>query len=512
MGSSTSTPTQSWRLNRAILIGTVIIMLVVGAGVSLNWFSKQAQRIPINRLPIDGTPHEIVEGSGLYFLGADHAYSHSASYALDTRDGIIVIDPGLRFSMIEAAFDNLGLRVSAVKIILVTHRHADHWFAARDLVSASGARVLAHEKEIPVMVAAADLGQYYASHHAMIIEVPTLANVEALKDGDTVRLGATAIEVIATPGHTPGSVCYRTEIRGRQVLFSGDTILSLTPSVFNGDYMTRLGSRFGGNIQAYLATMRRLSSVPVDILLPGHPIYGTKLDPFLTRNEWRAMLQPNIDRLERWLEDYPYEVRLFLDGIPKALTDEILYLGEARGTAGYVLKTPGTSLCIDPGSRTVEELTSIMRKLGAELSNLQVVLITSFDSEHAASAPALCSETGAKLFAGPAEHSSQEIAPDRVLLDGQVFQVGDVTVTAFESGVGKMSYLTRVSNRLVLIGGDNMSRFPPRLGESPNVQLNEKFRGLLQRTAVQVLLPAHPQFDESPFYFPGEWAQRVRGL
>jgi glyoxylase-like metal-dependent hydrolase (beta-lactamase superfamily II) len=87
--------------------------------------------------------------------------------------------------------------------VITTHRHQDHWVALRDVVAASGARSLAH---------AADAGT---------LPIPS----ERLSDGDTVRLGDCALEVIHLVGHTPGSIAllYR-EPAGVPHLWTGDSL------------------------------------------------------------------------------------------------------------------------------------------------------------------------------------------------------------------------------------------------------------------------------------------------
>jgi glyoxylase-like metal-dependent hydrolase (beta-lactamase superfamily II) len=500
------------------------LVLVVGFCLLLVLFTSRG-RNGADLPNLSGPPHEILSGAGLYYLGADHSYSHSASYALKTSQGIIVVDPGLRFSMIQAAFQSLGLDMTHVKIVLVTHRHADHWFAARELVQRSGATVMAHEQDAGVLTEAADLGQYYSCYPAPIVDVPIVDNVRALANGELIRLGDCEIEVIATAGHTPGSACYRTRVQGKHIMFSGDTVLALTPESFGGDYMTRMGPRFGGDMESYLNALRRLSSISVDILLPGHPAYGSKVDSFLGPGEWQALLQPNISKLESWLRDYAAEVKLFLDGVPKALTGEILYLGERRATACYVIKTADGAILIDPGQRTIADITTLLNQLGRDAEHLMVVLVTSLHSEHCASAMELCAGTGAKLYTGPPgdpgliEETESELRPDRILGNGDEFELGGVRITALDNGAGDMSYMARISDRAVLIGGDNVARFPLGPHEQyhehtrqPKLEQEVAFYKLLKRQPVEIVLPAHPRYDESPFYLPGEWQWRTRSF
>jgi glyoxylase-like metal-dependent hydrolase (beta-lactamase superfamily II) len=87
--------------------------------------------------------------------------------------------------------------------VVTTHRHQDHWVALQDVVAATGARSLAHTAD------------------AQELPVPS----ETLSDGDTVRLGNCALEVIHLVGHTPGSIAllYR-EPAGVPHLWTGDSL------------------------------------------------------------------------------------------------------------------------------------------------------------------------------------------------------------------------------------------------------------------------------------------------
>ena len=87
--------------------------------------------------------------------------------------------------------------------VVTTHRHHDHWFALEDVVDETGARSLAHE---------ADAG-----------ELPRVSGT--LRDGDEVRVGNGALQVIHLVGHTPGSIAllYR-DPSGPAHLFTGDSL------------------------------------------------------------------------------------------------------------------------------------------------------------------------------------------------------------------------------------------------------------------------------------------------
>jgi glyoxylase-like metal-dependent hydrolase (beta-lactamase superfamily II) len=90
-----------------------------------------------------------------------------------------------------------------------------------------------------------------------------------LADGEDLRLGNKILQVIHTPGHTPGSACFLLRAGGKNVVFSGDTVL----------YDGRLGwqgNPYADNRQ-YLSSLQKLyrftlddAEIRWDMLLPGH--------------------------------------------------------------------------------------------------------------------------------------------------------------------------------------------------------------------------------------------------
>ncbi len=126
-------------------------------------------------------------------------YANNAYVIVDrsTKQSIFVDAPFESERAIEAA------RETDVQMIIVTHRHADHW-AAIDLVKESlAAPVWCHE---------ADRAPYAAKVF------------DTLNDGDVVPFGESSVRVIHTPGHTPGSICLLVERGDGPVLISGDTL------------------------------------------------------------------------------------------------------------------------------------------------------------------------------------------------------------------------------------------------------------------------------------------------
>jgi hydroxyacylglutathione hydrolase len=110
----------------------------------------------------------------------------------------IVIDPGDEVERILEILKRHGLKVRA---IVSTHTHIDHVGGLAALHRATGAPVLIHQEDLE-LYRAMDM-------QAEWIGIPTpelIRSPEFLKEGDTLRWGDFAAEVLHTPGHTPGSI------------------------------------------------------------------------------------------------------------------------------------------------------------------------------------------------------------------------------------------------------------------------------------------------------------------
>ena len=98
--------------------------------------------------------------------------------------------------------------------VVTTHRHADHWQALDDVVSQTGAATVAHAEDAPA------------------IPVPTS---EPVRDGDTVRVGASELEVVHLVGHTPGSIALLyDDPAGSPHLWTGDSLFPGGPGRTTG--------------------------------------------------------------------------------------------------------------------------------------------------------------------------------------------------------------------------------------------------------------------------------------
>jgi glyoxylase-like metal-dependent hydrolase (beta-lactamase superfamily II) len=150
----------------------------------------------------------------------------------------IIIDPGYEPEAILKKAQSLNLTVDAV---LLTHGHFDHVGGVKAIAQTTGCPVYLHEAEL-------QLPAYFTAG--------PLFHTDSYDDGDVLELAGLQINVLHTPGHTPGCVCLMTE----NVIFSGDTLFagSCGRTDIGGDWNTLMGS------------LRRFKTLPDCTVYPGH--------------------------------------------------------------------------------------------------------------------------------------------------------------------------------------------------------------------------------------------------
>ena len=174
-------------------------------------------------------------------------------YLLASEKGrAAIVDPGDDPSDVAAALEKNGL---APAMILLTHGHFDHIGGVKELAARYGIPVYGSEADLVLFT---DLKRSRALYIHGDPERYHVVPDHLVKDGEEITLDELAIRVLATPGHTPGGVCY---LCGN-LLFSGDTLFA--GSVGRCDM-------FGGDWQVLLESLDRLDRLEGEYtVLPGH--------------------------------------------------------------------------------------------------------------------------------------------------------------------------------------------------------------------------------------------------
>ena len=178
----------------------------------------------------------------------------------ETREAL-VLDPG---DEVDRILEVLARHRLTVRAIVSTHAHIDHVGGLRKLHDVTGAPILMHPDDM-------DLYRHLDVQAAVIgIPMPEVARIDqALREGDTLRWGRFAANVLHTPGHTPGSISL-------YVPDSGTGDVPPAPLVLAGDtlFASSIGRTdlWGGSFERLLHSIHtKLMALPDEtVVYPGH--------------------------------------------------------------------------------------------------------------------------------------------------------------------------------------------------------------------------------------------------
>lgn len=196
-------------------------------------------------------------------------------YLLDSGNELTLIDSGLQGQgdKIETQFQESGFSLSQLRYIILTHAHRDHMGSANEVATPAVAKVLAHEGEIPylekreTLPLSSLLGMFLTwLEKKFLPKVPPCLVDKGLNDGERLDILG-GLQVILTPGHTPGNISlYHPE---RKILFCGDTLFNQNPAT--GKKGLRLPIfLFTADKKDALESVNRLSTFPIQSIFFGH--------------------------------------------------------------------------------------------------------------------------------------------------------------------------------------------------------------------------------------------------
>lgn len=203
----------------------------------------------------------------------------------ETRE-VAIVDPAWD---IDSLLKHLAEKDYTLTAALATHYHPDHVGGHMGGHSIEGVAELMAKNPVKVYA--------HKEEAAGIKKVTEISDSDMVKvdSGDTLKIGNIEVEFLHTPGHTPGSQCFRI----KNTLVSGDTLF------INGCGRVDLP---GSNPDDMFASMRKLADLPDDtLLLPGHN-YGhvpnatmgetKQMNPYLRMEDlgtWQSIMGHNHD-------------------------------------------------------------------------------------------------------------------------------------------------------------------------------------------------------------------------
>jgi len=166
----------------------------------------------------------------------------------DGNDDAVVVDPGFAPQRVHAMLEAEGRRPVAV---LATHGHFDHVGSAAEFCG-DDLPFHIHEADVQALTDPQAWGAGFQTPSVPVKDVRTLV------DGDVLTFAGFRVQVVHTPGHTPGSVCFRTD----GWVLSGDLVFA--GSIGRSDFPNSSPADMGRSLRRFLELPD-----PTDVL-PGH--------------------------------------------------------------------------------------------------------------------------------------------------------------------------------------------------------------------------------------------------
>jgi metallo-beta-lactamase class B len=201
------------------------------------------------------SPYKVFDN--LYWLGTRQ---HS-SWALRTSAGIIIIDTNFAWATQPEIIDGmtkLGLNPSDIKYVIISHAHGDHDQGAAELQSRFGAKVV---------MGAADWESTLQRPATAAGGVPK-RDISVGPDGTKITLGDTTVTVVATPGHTAGTLSYVFPVKDQ-----GNTVMV----AYSGGTLTGAFGTDGARWDEYITSQKKIAKAAADagasVMISNHSEY-----------------------------------------------------------------------------------------------------------------------------------------------------------------------------------------------------------------------------------------------
>ncbi len=261
-------------------------------------------------LEIGGDYREVFPGIHLLELPLPFSLGLVNVYLVRLEAGYLLVDCGMKtdacFQALTRALEGLGVEWKDIRRILLTHIHPDHMGLAPKLVALTGAPLDLHWADNQLLAELADPELHRASLREVLAAAGVSPEMRALVETSSLEIQQSfqlltpdrllsggelfatrhgCLEVLWTPGHSPGHICLYD--RARRVLLSGDHILEhISPNIGWQPGRDALGE--------FLSSLDRIAGLDVDLILPSHGA------PFSGHRQWvRKTQEHHAERCDR---------------------------------------------------------------------------------------------------------------------------------------------------------------------------------------------------------------------
>jgi metallo-beta-lactamase class B len=221
-------------------------------------------------------PHKIA--GNLYYVGTKDL----ASYLVTTPQGHILINSDYEENvpLVKASVEKLGFKFGDIKILLISHAHADHCAGSAAIKKLTGAKYMVMQPDVEE-IENGGLTNFRYGDKANLYPPTKVDSV--LKDLDEVKLGGSVLTAHLTPGHTRGCTTWTMKVTdGGKSL---NAVIIGSPNV-NPGYQLVGNAKYPQIATDFEKTFQVLNSLPVDIFLGAHGSYYGMIAKY-------ALLKPN---------------------------------------------------------------------------------------------------------------------------------------------------------------------------------------------------------------------------
>ena len=231
----------------------------------------------------------------IYYVGAIGV----SSYLITTPEGHILIDTGFEETvpLIQRSVEQLGFKLSDIKVILSSHAHIDHTGGHALMKKLTHAQVVASAADAGIL-ASGGADDFIPFPKDMIVYQPVAAD-RIVGEGENVTLGGVILTAHLTPGHTRGATTWTMDVTDGGKTYH---VVFFSSASINPGTSLLLAPPYPGLVQDFENTFARLKQLPCDVFFAPHggqfamaekfarPESGTQPNPFIDPAGWQSLI------------------------------------------------------------------------------------------------------------------------------------------------------------------------------------------------------------------------------